>query len=208
MSAIRTLLLVLAGLLPCTSSKASTVAIELVTSRTNYFGPYMAGWSFELLNPTRIDALGTFTTATLPLDDHVVGIWDQDGSGLLVEGVIPAGSSGDIVSSFRFVTVSPKVLLPGAYVIGVFGGNSLSIQDAAWIVTAPGVMFLENRTSDGAVPGLEFPSLTVPPNGDGFFGPNFRFTIVPEPQSWIIGLALAGFSPRRLIEHSKRFSPK
>ncbi len=180
------------------ASADTVVAIDVIESGDNYFGPFMAGWQFEVLTPIEVNSLGFYDKDADGLfEQHEVGIWDASGDNLLMSTTVPQGLAGSLVNSFRFQGIDATLLEPGEYVIGGFGGfnpeaTSDLVQDEATINTANAIRFIENRATPTEVASLTFPSQTFPDNGIGFFGANFQYTAVPEPSSAVVLSLVAG----------------
>jgi len=77
------------------------------------------GWEFVPVCDVRVTGLGFFD---LDLDglntSHEVGIWDENGQ-LLVSGIVPGGTAGDLMGEYRYVSVTPTLLQEGeAFIVG------------------------------------------------------------------------------------------
>jgi VPDSG-CTERM motif len=158
------------------------------------------GYSFTLSSPVRVTNLGLFDSANDGLvQSHTVTIWTSTGMQEL-QATIPAGTSGTLINGFRYVSIAPFLLVPGAYTIGGFyGQNSDFSLVQASITSASGVSYVGSRSAR---------NLFVFPTGDafgfsnGYFGPNFQFTTaVPTPDSGftvsLLGFALLGLAALR-----------
>ena len=136
---------------------------------------------------------------------HVVAIWDSSGN-LLTSAAMAAGTSAPLIGNFRFVNALSALLSAGHhYVIGAYYPAPVS---DAFTERFPGdssvqvdsnVSFVSMRVA-GSPGGITFPTLSYP-QYLGEFGPNFMFTVVPEPTLFSLfgfgAVALVVFRPRR-----------
>lgn len=175
---------------------------------SNYGSNITLGWGFTLTDALTITDLGYFDGNTGLTDSHPVGIWNSLGN-LIAEATVPGGTAGALVNGFRFVSITPVVLNPGAYSIGGYAN-----------MTSPDEFRFE-VSSVATVAGLSFgpanlytqaDSLTRPTtkadafSQDGFFGPDFLVsgpvTVVPEPAG--AGISLLGLA---IIVGFRRLGP-
>jgi hypothetical protein len=190
------LLLALTAVQP---SIASTIAVLPGSGgfqNSNYGSNITLGWGFTLTDALTVTDLGYLDGNAGLTDPHPVGIWNSLGS-LIADATVPAGTAGVLISGFRFVTISPVILNPGAYSIGGYA-NSTSPDE-----------FRFETSSITTIAGLSFGPPLIYTQGDsltrpttradvfsqgGYFGPNFlvsdAITIVPEPGD--IGMSLLG----------------
>ncbi|OJW22004.1 MAG: hypothetical protein BGO49_14565 [Planctomycetales bacterium 71-10] len=189
------LLLVLT--IPC-ASRADSIAADFTGGPTTIGhggnSSTTLGWTFTAESAVRVAALGYFDEAGDGLAEaHEVGIFDAGGT-LLVSATVPSGAGGSLADGFRYVAIAPFVLSAGTYTIGgaigaaasdpvAYNVSGLASASPITIPTGAG-----RYTEAGAYTSLSFPDLVYPPQApyDGYFGPNFQFTAVPEPS----GLAL------------------
>jgi len=135
---------------------------------------------------------------------HTVAIWDISGN-LLTSAPLAAGTSAPLIGNFRFVN-APSVLLSAGhhYVIG--GYYPAPVSDAfterflgdSSVHVDSNLSFVSMRLT-ASPGGISFPTLSGPYLGE--FGPNFMFTVVPEPTLFSLfalgAAALVVFRPRR-----------
>lgn len=162
------------------------------------------GWAFSLNQSITVSQLG-FNDVT-PADPltvaHLVGLWDSAGN-LLASIMIQPGSN--LINGFRYEAIAPIVLAAGqTYILGAFYAADNTTADgyvtgATSATFDPVLNFLgPRRDPDGAQTGLVFPSVVSA--GNGRFGPNMLFTVVPEPATYALlgaGLTIVGIRFRR-----------
>jgi hypothetical protein len=153
------------------------------------------GWGFTLVNTVTVTGLGYFDGNAGLTDAHPVGIWNTMGI-LLAEATVPSGSTADLISGFRFVSIAPVILGAGAYSIGGYANDTSPDEfrfEVSSVTTVAGLSFGPTNFYTKA------DSLTQPTtkadafSQDGYFGPNFEVgspATVPEPHS--IGVSLIG----------------
>lgn len=151
------------------------------------------GWSFSVDRSVIVTHLGFWDgdAATLPmLTSHDVGLWDTGGI-LLTSNTVTATSA--FTGPFRYEPTANVTIGPGTYHLGAFYAAANTTADGymtgtTGITMAPGFTMLNTlRDVSGPQTGLIFPTVATAPSGR--FGPNIRFSEVPEPASL---LALAG----------------
>ncbi|MEY2409783.1 MAG: hypothetical protein QOF48_2453 [Verrucomicrobiota bacterium] len=162
------------------------------------------GWGFfnGPNSPIVITELGVFDSGADGLiNSHEVGLWTTDGT-LLASGIVPSGTAAPLIDGYRYISIMP-VILPGS-----FGGGSGYIMTAQYGASDSDDIFIPFPI--GLAPGLAgwyggypsvgwygfgsdlpFPNQRTPPLmegsiGPGFWEPNFRFEVVPEPSLWLI----------------------
>ena len=189
-------------------AEASTVsAIETATgtplSWRNTIGVNQSadiGWSFTVgSQDLQLTSLGIYDENVDGLEDsHVVAIWTNGGT-LVTEATVPSGTTGSLVGSYRYESVTPVTLLGGeTYVLGAHfapvvdlcgsacGDATLSFGTETF---DPGITYLTSRIKPAVIGDASpaFPNLDAGIPG-GIFGPNFLITTtdqtpVPEPAS-------------------------
>ncbi len=179
----------------------STVAISITGGETsNLIDHRTVGWAFSLAQPIQVNALGWYDHNADGLSvSHEIGLWDDASQMLLTSISIPAGTATTLIDSFRYVGLAtPPTLLPGRYVVGgVAIAPPDTIVDAASVMTAPGITYLQNRGADPFSLTLLFPGQTIPSREAGFLGANFTFTVVPEPSTYaMVALGVLGLGWR------------
>ncbi|MFW6114185.1 MAG: DUF4082 domain-containing protein [bacterium] len=166
------------------------------------------GWAFTVENLganewLSVTELGIYDHNSDELfESHEVGIWDSAQSLL---GSVTVPTDGILIGRFRYESLDePFSLYAGeTYVIGADYLNDGSSDDqfvaTGEFTPAPHINRSEGRNSSSSSDVIVFPTET--PQG-GRFGPNFRFTVVPEPSSLVLALLLgigviAGYCRRR-----------
>jgi len=153
----------------------------------SYNGDVSFGWQFILVSTVTVTDLGYFDAGNDGLfDTHPVGIFNSTGS-LLVSATVPAGTTGTLLDGFRFTAVPAAVLGPGSYTIGAYA-NSSSLDDflSGTSLSTPvsGLTLGTAVQSDFGSSSLTFPTQNDSFAAEGFFGPNFITSDVPEPDGW------------------------
>jgi len=163
------------------------------------------GWRFSLNDSIRIDGLGIWDEdADGLVDSHDVGLWQDSGAMItqLVSTTVTNANSSPVASSsndgrWLFTDITPQFLSPGDYVLGAVYLDTAQ-QDSSRVVTT--ATTIPELTLGDAVFELDTSLLTVPTNtasfqNAGYFGPNIRQTVIPEPSS----LALTGLGAVGLL---------
>ncbi|MGH8094837.1 MAG: VPDSG-CTERM sorting domain-containing protein [Chthoniobacterales bacterium] len=173
------------------------------------------GWSFTVGSQgITLTDLGFFDQGGDGLNTaHNVGIWDSGGS-LLASLTVPSGTTGSLVSGFRFAALSSALNLAAnqTYIIGAeVTANS---SDLFWNGTVatfdPAITYGQARDSavgNNFTSGFTDPVRSRSDLNFGEFGPNFEFTpaLVPDTGA-TLGLLL--FSLTVLLGASRLRSPQ
>ena len=178
----------------------------------------MIGWQFTVgANPIVVMELGfqDYSPDGL-LTSHQVGIWQLSNQVLIDSAVVPGGKSGTLDGFFRYAPLaSPTTLASGTtYVIAGFdNGADRHVWDVALIAypnmqvngfsVDPAITLGAAGTARG--PWMEsfgFPTSTVPDARAALMGPNLKYSVVPEPSTFVISVGLilvglAGYGWRR-----------
>ena len=163
------------------------------------------GYEFTLSRAYTIRALGVYDSGDDGLaNNHTVDVWDSN-QNIVATGFIPSGSVAILSAHFRYMPISPVVLLPGTYVIGSDSGDTdpwTYTYNPAHFALTSGATFIEDRY---AVSGpLVYPTASVCPNGEcgAQFGPNMSDT--PEPGTLgLLGCAITALGLLRFKMRSR-----
>jgi len=187
------------------SAFGSPLAVTPSGALTDGQFPYSVttAWDFGLDRSYQVTALDFYTNGSPYVDSHQVGIWAASvGTGypigtLLATVTFAAGTPGTLNGVYRSLPISPIVLSPGAYEVGV-------------LVQGYADPYLVSQTSYTLLPGISFGGGHVDtsgvftyPGGSNFvtgnFAANFEGQAVPEPATIAelgFGLALLCFVRR------------
>ena len=205
---------------PVVGARADNTAIAFDTTQfwSLSTGTGVYGWQFAAQSSLEVSSLGLFDNASVTsggfpgdglLESHNIAIWDiSNPSSPLVSSFIPAGTVAPLQNGFRYVSISPLELLAGHdYVIAA----TYAHQD--WITgdynnpgfnatVAPQITFEGYRST--AASTLTYPD-SLTPDHYSAFGPNFTFTVVPEPTVLTFsGLAAMLFSSSKALRRGKK----
>lgn len=189
MNILRTLL-VSTALVAAPALAGPLITVSGGTPSTLGNGPYTLGYSFTASTSFRVQGLGVFDAGGDGfLEGHDVGLWDGAGN-LLASTSLAQGTSGTLISGFRFASVSPLSLAAGTYRVGAFFSNvpadPLYFPNSGTVTAANGFSYLGGAYGGGT--SLAFPNFD---NGaGGYIGANVLGS-VPEPAAW--GLMIVGF---------------
>jgi hypothetical protein len=176
---------------------AVAISITGTTRNAQVASSCTLGWSFSTSQPISISALGVWDWGGNGLNEsHVVRIWDSTGASQLCEGHVATGTGDLLDLDFRYTTVltGQTTLDAGSYIIGAFclgtGAEPLISGTAVGTLTeGPGITFGENRMVLGA--SMAAPTSALGSTYDpGLFGPNFQYTVVPEPRDYAVLAAM------------------
>jgi hypothetical protein len=173
--------------------------------------PYTLGYLFTLGANASVTKLGIYDWNQDGLETSaMVGLWTDSGT-LLASAGVGAGTSGELIGSFRYANIAPVALTAGSsYVVGSYMDSSV-VGTASSFGTSQGgsgffnplITFAQDRYSnfDSA---FGFPTITDGFVGGAWTGGNVVFAVVPEPASWamlIAGFGLTGAVMRRRRRH-------
>lgn len=221
---IRRFVLLVAVLVPCTALAVPMPAIVLdgATNVYDFNGTsYTLGFAFTPVADLQVTSLGFFDFENNGLNEsHQVGIWkDSNGefSAPILVGTVAIGTTDPLIDNFRYTSAlsGTTTLTAGqAYRIGAFISNAN--QDVVlWNAWNTGTTATVGyNTVNTSLISSDFPNSTVAsaanasfvwPNGPqfggfgpGFFGPNFRAEVLPEPSSLALAaLGMLGISAVR-----------
>jgi hypothetical protein len=176
------------------------------------------GWEFQVNVPIQLDHFGLFDAGPLGFThEWKIKIWNLDGYSANADEIrLPSVTENgfsyveSIVQSGPEGIVYGPILPVGRYAIAAglleFGGNDdLMPSQAANIVTDPAITFIQARSAlnTGHDEDLLFPENVEP--GLKNLGPNFQYTVVPEPAtSGLLATTLALLTTRRRRPPAKR----
>lgn len=175
------------------SGVASQAAIALQSYDSGFYAKAGAiitfGWGFTANNNITVTDLGFLETG-LKNPSIPVGLWTDSGT-LLGQVIVTTGGSVD--NGFLYAPLPSGIPLTAGqnYLLGALfqtddEGHGITSNE----VTAPEVTYMGGRVD------INFsPSLTAPTDFffSGIIGPNFKFTVVPEPSTVLAGLGALGF---------------
>jgi hypothetical protein len=169
--------------------------------------PYTLGYLFTLGGNASVTKLGVYDWNQDGLESSaMVGLWTDSGTLLAAVGV-GAGTSGELIGSFRYTNIAPIALTAGSsYVVGSYMDSSV-VGTASSFGTGQGgggffnplITFAQDRYSNFDA-AFGFPAITDGLVGGAWTGGNVVFDVVPEPASWamlIAGFGLTGAAMRR-----------
>jgi len=181
-------------------------------------GQGVYGWQFTANSEIQVLTLGIYDNPGIYgggfvgdglVEPHVISIWEvADHSAPLLSAATPVGTTAPLSDGFRYVSVSPLVLHSGhQYVISASYPNvsvpvnpnkdwtAGDINNPGFVLTVgTGLTFGGYRSIAGYSDTPLFPDYYVPGQQYGF-GPNFSYSVVPEPSS----LALVGIAASVLL---------
>jgi hypothetical protein len=192
----------------CPAITGQIVAVQSANNIGGGGGPFSSdrtfGWQFTVGGSSiAVSKLGYWDFGADGLgDEHTVGIWESGGAGtLVVQGSVPAGTSGELIGTFRFTDVTPVTLNANqTYYIGGWSPSALDLI----FYGSPGETIANEITYNGATYAapedlFDRPDISFPSANQGVYGPNFAFgpvTPVPEPEEYAlaVGLGLVALS--------------
>jgi hypothetical protein len=139
----------------------------------------------------------SFVTASSPLSVFSLGLWDdgadgfEDAHDIFLEGSfgsvsleIPAGTVASLIGNFRYMNLTTPILLPPSTTYTIWVGGFSGSNDSFRSSTGTGPIFADDIFS--AISFYQhdlggFPFTLV--GGAPHVGPNFQYTVVPEPDS-------------------------
>lgn len=185
---------------------ASLASAQAITGHTGgsifdiYYGGStgdVIGYTFQANNSIIVTDLGVWIDDDGLQADHMVGIWDMNGTLLGSGTVTPNG--GTVLNGYRYVDVSDFALqagqqyVAGALYVSLDGDSYLS--GASNVTTAPEITWLNSRYPTAGSMGFAFPELTTA--GIGRFGPNFQFVVPAPSAATLLGLSCLVAARRR-----------
>lgn len=147
------------------------------------------GWQFSTTSAIQISTVGLYDYFRGDgfVAQHPIGIWDlSNPSQTLLATLIPSGTVAPSAQNFRYVNVDPLILPAGHnYVIAALyksDDDTVGALNAPnWSLTVgPGLQFAGRRAGGLSSSVLVFPQSFYPGQEESF-GPNFTYTVIPEP---------------------------
>jgi hypothetical protein len=184
---------------------AGVITFDETTGGSGVNNNQSVGWQFNVLSPITVLSLEWYDPSRTGLSTaHTVGVWSPIGD-LLTSALIPAGAVGVLDDMFRGVQVSAISLPIGnGYIIG--GENFANNSDR---LACGGALLCDGSLVQFVDPRLSFVNATFSSIGsgftrptsfsvshEGFYGPSFSTTQVPEPSSFgmlVIGIVVLGW---------------
>jgi hypothetical protein len=182
-------------------------------------GQGIYGWQFTPKTTIQVTGLGLYDAARITdggfpgdglAESHTIAIWSvTTPSTPLLTAALPSGTTAPINSGFRYVDTAPFTLSAGLhYVIAARYADPLAqdvivgeFNNPSFALTvSPDIQF-DGYRAFGPTTTLMFP-IGYFPGTLYAFGPNFTYTVVPEPSSlvlWTLASVLLSFvrNPRR-----------
>lgn len=177
-------------------------AIDFTTAGFGFTnGQWSLGFQFATgAQGGRVSQLGFWDDGANGLtQSHNVGIYNMSGTLLASTTITNANALG--ADGFRYGNIADLILAANtSYVIAATTGNENYMWDPVGFTTSPLITFQGDRYTPSTT--LAFP--TLGPSGvNGWFGPNFIVSEVPEPMSLALfgGLvAVGGVVARRRMK--------
>jgi hypothetical protein len=163
------------------------------------------GWSFSVgTTSLQVTGLGIWDEGNNGLiGAHPVGLWNSSGT-VLATTIIPAGTAASLLGEYRFVSLLNPIVLSASetYVIGASYDNDDVLDHPCSTLpeVAPHLTVVQARYLLEAPFGLPVDGATFLPAA--YVGPNFEYTVVPEPPGW--SLALLGVCALVIGKYVKR----
>jgi hypothetical protein len=181
--------------------RGATLAVTPAGTITDSLAPYdiTTAWDFGLDRSYQVTALDFYSNGSPYASSHQVGIWSAEAATgfpvgtLLATVTFSAGSSGTPNGVYRSLPISPIVLNPGHYEVGVFVAGGSSASDP----------YLFSQSSYSLLPGITFGGGHVDTSGSftypggtffvsGEFAANFEGAASSLPEAGNASLLIFG----------------
>lgn len=193
-------------LLSSTVAHAATTAVTVAAgTKTTNTGDWAAGWQFTVTESIQVTQLGKFDFEANGLVGTLVGLYDNTNGGVLLASVDLTGASFELSGDYRayYAAITAVTLTVGnIYTIAaVQDGPTEAIFWANNTATyASEITYVRGIAASGAsLPGTwtsNSPQLTGTTHG--YFGGTFKYDVIPEPSSALLGgLGLMALLRRR-----------
>jgi hypothetical protein len=193
--------LLIAWMLSSASAAAAPLAVTPAGTIVDTPAPYdiTTAWDFGLDRSYQVTALDFYTNGTPYTSSHPVGIWSASAATgypigtLLATVTFSASNPGTANGVYRSLPISPLLLNPGNYEVGVFVAGGTPGADP----------YLFSQTSYTLLPGITFGGGHVDTGGaftypggsffvSGNFAANFEGVATPVAEPGPAALMLAG----------------
>jgi len=202
----------LALVLSSAPALGASLAVTPAGAITGTLAPYdlTTAWDFGLDRSYRVTALDFYSNGSPYLNSHQVGIWSAEAATgypigtLLATVTFSAGTSGTANGVYRSLPISPIVLHPGHYEVGVFVAGGTATADP----------YLFGQSSYSLLPGITFGGGHVDTSGSftypggtffvsGNFAANFEGVAAPVPEPGKASLLLSGLIGLAVISRKR-----
>jgi hypothetical protein len=152
--AVSSVALSIALVLSSAQVRGATLAVTPAGTITDSLAPYdiTIAWDFGLDRSYQVTALDFYSNGSPYANSHQVGIWSAEAATgfpvgtLLATVTFSAGVSGTANGVYRSLPISPVVLNPGHYEVGVFVAGGGGASDP----------YLFSQSSYSLLPGITF----------------------------------------------------
>ena len=176
---------------PATSSSGQVVLATTIFRESwwNVGNPLLLGYIFNVTSPFTVTHLAYYDQGFDGLlENHHVGIWSPTGQ-LLVDGIVPQGTSAPYYGGFRLIPVSPLTLAIGnGYRVAGTSGETERWGFDAVQHNAPGIVWTDVFSCAGAElwDFGDTSNLNCQQNHGqtGFYGGNFADVITIFTVNW------------------------